>query len=135
MRHEMNGDKTTYVEIIGNMFRGACYIHCKPENSGMWSFYIPAFDIFYSAESKEEGNEIAPLVIKAFYKFWGREGKKDLVLKLHKLGFKAKRHSIEMTEFLHRKTNKIKLTQSYDTLPAQMQGASKQYLGELEFAA
>lgn len=64
--------------------------------SGLYSCFIPDFNIFYMTNSKDEININSNTLLKSFFDFHKNEDPKfkSLFLELRKLGFKAKSNDL-----------------------------------------
>lgn len=83
------------------------------EDAGMYSAYMPGFDIYYSAPSEEEVTKRAKKMMDTFFDYWiQQEGWKQLFLKIHKLGFRTNMHNLAMKNFLRNKFQTGKFTPS-----------------------
>ena len=58
----------------------------KKEESGLYTFYIPAIDVCYTANSEDEGRRIGKSATSAFLGYWGEERSK-FMMRIRVLGF------------------------------------------------
>lgn len=56
------------------------------EEAGYYTFFIPSYDITFTAPSKEEGELIAKSAVNAFLSYWGAERTK-FMMRIKSLGF------------------------------------------------
>lgn len=93
-------DKDIFIDIKEG-FIDVSYKVIYNEEAGMFSAYMPGFDIYFSAPSEEEVKKRANRMIDTFFDFWiEQQGWKQLYLKIHKLGFRSKMHNLVMKDFL-----------------------------------
>jgi hypothetical protein len=76
--------------------------------------FIPAFNISFSAKTKEEARAKAPAMASLFFDYWVfQQGLPKLAVELHNLGFRAKQDAIVMQMLTHPvKKGKAKLNSS-----------------------
>lgn len=80
----------TFIDITRDGIKFGFHIHSIREEAGNYSCYIPAYDIYFSAPTKEEGMRRSGIMVSSFIKFWiGEQGFRSFVLQILKLGFKA----------------------------------------------
>ncbi len=62
----------------------------RPEANGMFTWFIPGFDIYYSSRDKESGANKSLNLTKSWLSFYERQSKlSELMLDLRKMGFEA----------------------------------------------
>ena len=94
------GSKDIFVNIDKKGINIGYKVIYKDE-SGMFSAYMPGFDIYYSAPTEEEVAKRASEIVKSFTDFWIKQNSfKDFFLQLHKLGFRTKLHNLFMKKAL-----------------------------------
>lgn len=94
---------------------------------GMTNCWIPAFDLYFCAKSKDAGNEKSKAMMKVFMSHYldRRNGLKSLALELHKLGFRAKHDNQIMTDLVRNKAVKAKFCSAIHEIPKQFIGAER----------
>lgn len=102
------------------------------ETNGMYSWYIPAFNMFYSSRTREEGIVTGRAMSKSFFSYWLEKEKdfRSLILEINKLGFKAPDHRITVNKLLSGKTSRAKF-QSNQNVQNEFANSEKQEM-ELE---
>lgn len=84
------------------------YSRFNPEENGMFNCFIPGFDIYFTAPSREAIDMKAKAIMDMFLSHFitgNKRGVRHLLIHLHKLGFKSKAHQIDMKDFMH---NRVK---------------------------
>ncbi len=118
----------TYIEFKeGKIFYGFHARYIKEEN-GMYSWYIPAFDIYFSSKTKEDGHKRAQAMTKSFFKVWiNNEGVRSFILQIHKLGFKApSNHQAIIRDLISKKINTAKFKSTAGHLPDDFAGSESE---------
>lgn len=66
--------RETFIEIIGDGTINFGY-HSRfiIEKNGMYSWYIPAYKMFFSSKTKEEGQARGIAMVKSFFMFWDKQ--------------------------------------------------------------
>ncbi len=87
------------------------YIHTTKEDDGMYSCYIPSFDIHFSSSNHEDIKNKGKRLTKSLLQYFmdePRNGLKKYILHLHKLGFKAPNDTMTIKHFIENKAVKTK---------------------------
>lgn len=87
------------VHIFWNFLTAA-----KKKDDGGFACYIPAFDIYFSATDKETLDKKSITLTKLYFDYFmnePRKGFKNLILDLHKLGFKTKHDAFTIKQLLN----------------------------------
>ncbi len=70
---------------------------------------IPAFDMFFCTTDEDKIQSRADSMIKTFFNYWAKSDKKtgfkNLILDLHKLGFRTENHNFAMKNLLNKQTS------------------------------
>ena len=62
----------------------------KIESSGMYSWWIPSFDLFFSSMTLEDGQRRGDALTQSFFNYWIlQEGFDAFIDKIERLGFKT----------------------------------------------
>ena len=92
----------------------------KKEN-GRIACYIPSFDIHFTADNidacREKSNGLTAIFFDHFLESGIKNGMKQLVLNLHRLGFRSIQDSMVMKDFAHNKVIKAKFTGNIPSIP------------------
>ena len=114
----MSDKQPTFIEINnGRIYCGFHAYHKKTE-SGMYSWYIPGFNIRFSSKDKETGDKRAIIMVNAFFSYWvDRVSYREFILEIHKLGFKAPQHDLTVNRLLTKKVHTAKFKSSVIKLP------------------
>ncbi len=108
--------KETFISINREGIRYGYHVLHIPEENGMISSYIPAFDIYFSSPNKEKASERSRTMVTSFFNFWiKKQGFRSFVIQILKLGFKTQNAS-ELKQLLERKNINAKLN-SNSTAP------------------
>jgi len=142
MNVKMNGYEPAYVSFMPKGNKTEVFYSFttfqKPEANKI-SCFIPSFNIYFSATDKEMVHKKSVALTKIYLRHFGRHSKggvKDLVLQLHKLGFKAPNDALTLKRILkdHQAVN-AKFKSSNETLPDGFYGAERiEHQEELEVA-
>lgn len=125
----------TYIQFTPEGMKYGFYAYCVEEKGGNYSWYVPAYDIYFSSPSKEEGSRRAKLMVSSFFNFWVKQqGIKQFGLQLHKLGFRATNdHHTTLQQFLNNHIVKSKFKSPESKLPFDFE-AAEQFEQEGEMA-
>lgn len=75
--------KTEFAEIEFGF-----YYASRKEESGLHTFYIPAFEICFSVEDKKQGEGLVPSAVSAFARYWIlNKGLDAFLMKIRAMGF------------------------------------------------
>lgn len=109
--------------------------HYIIEDDGMYSWYIPSFDIFFSSMDEKEGDKIGEDATTAFFEYWlKKQGFRKFVNKVLSLGYKAKSFQ-ELKNLLQRRDINANLEGVSDRLPKSFANSTaNEYSGKLETA-
>lgn len=131
----------TFVKIDNDKISLGFYDYYKQEENGLYSVYVPAFDIYFTATSLEEKRRMSLAVVKAHLKFaMKNNGIKGFIIYLNKLGFKAVNYHVFMANLFRRNKMDKRVLLHSDNMRqplANMNGATKSAIKEefqLEFA-
>lgn len=104
----------------------------RKEESGMLSFYIPAYDIYFSADNIEEGDRLGTILTRSFFRYWiKRIGFNEFVLEIRRLGFVTEGGVVTIQKLLQRRiSSKTKFKFDNGLVP---EGFSKAESIEKEF--
>ena len=82
--------------------------HYNVEKNGMYSWYLPGFEMYFSSMTKEEGLITAKAMSKSFFIYWIEKEKNfnQLILEITKLGFKTVDHRNTVNKMLQGKKYK-----------------------------
>ena len=76
----------------------------------MYSWFVPAYNLYFSTDSLEKGRERGARMVKSFYDFWiKQQGFKNFLLEIHKLGFRVpQNHDYTLMQMLNKKLHTAK---------------------------
>ena len=112
-------NKPTFITINKDGMKYGFHGHYIKEENGAYSWYIPAFDIYFSSPNFEEGDRRAVIMVKSFMNFWiKQQGFRGFVLQILKLGFKAQDDKA-LQQLLNRKNIDAKLRAVGKSIPAE----------------
>jgi hypothetical protein len=96
------------------------------DESGKFSCYIPAFDIYFSAKDQATIDKKSKVLTRMFFDHYvlhtGKGGLKNLVLQLHKLGFRAPNDGDTIQQFFKNKVIRAKFK---NQVPSELGAFSK----------
>lgn len=126
-----NAHKTTIkIEPTGVVYEFT--IRYREEENGMFSWFIPGFNIFYSTKTVEQGEPRGVAMTKSFFKYWiGKEGFQNFIIQLHGLGFKAKdepRHTsgnVVIQQLLKKERNSATFKALHERMPGAFADSEK----------
>lgn len=102
--------KQTAIEVS---WQYTVFIHKEPVE-GLYSCFIPDFDIYFSAPSHEIGREKGDTLLKGFFDHLllhsKKPGIKALGVELHKRGFKAQNNMVVMRDMIRNRSVKAKFS-------------------------
>ena len=108
----------TFIKFSKEGIHYAFHARSIQEKNGMFSWYIPAFDIFFSSKDRETGRAKAKSMTESFFTYWiGQESFRAFILQIHKLGFKSPNHDLTVSEMIKRKRSDAKFTSKNEYLP------------------
>lgn len=95
------------IEIQGGRINYRYQAYRREEENGMISWYIPAFQMFFSSKTKEEGDLRSHAMVKSFFIFWLEKEKsfRGFVHEIHHFGFRAPHHNLTVNKLLTHKIN------------------------------
>ena len=94
--------KIDFINLTPTSIKYGYNSHFVQEEDGLFSWYIPSFDIYFSSNTKEEGDNISRAMVKSFMNYWLKEkGFRSFVLQVFKLGYKTSSHE-EFKRLLNR---------------------------------
>jgi hypothetical protein len=127
--------KDNFITITPNQISWGFHAHFIEEEDGMYSWYIPSLDIYFSSISRQQGDEIARDITRSFFNFWlQKQGFRKFLMRVLRLGYKPSSHK-ELQELLNRTNLNANLTGSTRSLPREFIGAgSSQQVGDLATA-
>jgi len=103
----MSNTSRNFIKIDAGKMHCSWELYHKIEDNGMHSWYIPAFKLFYSTATAEQGEKRGMNMTKSFFDFYLKKGSfKEFILEIHKLGFKSDRHNLVMRDLLNHKIDK-----------------------------
>jgi hypothetical protein len=78
------------------------------EKNGMYSWYFPGFEMFFSSTTREEGRQLAHAMAKSFFIYWLEKENNfnQMILEITKLGFKTIDHRATVNNILRGKKHK-----------------------------
>lgn len=129
------GEKPTFIDIRKDGIKFGFHLHYIKEEDGMYSFHIPAYNIHYSAPSFEEGDRRSVIMVSSFFNFWVlKQGFRQFVLQIFKLGFKTQNHD-EFKRLLNRTDLNARLSSKNWKIPAEFANyETSSQTGELSVA-
>lgn len=109
MSSEITKNKPTYIQITPEGISWGFHARYIEEKDGMFSWYLPSFDIYFSTNTKEEGQERAKALTTSFFNYWlKKKGFRSFLMKILRLGYTASSHE-ELKQLLHRTNLNAKL--------------------------
>lgn len=133
----MANNKTPYINFSKNKIDYGFHARYVKEENGMYSWYIPSFDIYFSSNTKEQGDKRAISMTRAFFSHWiNQESFRSFILQIHKLGFKApENHDFTIKQLLNKKIFDVKLKSKNSVLPEDFKNSELvEQQGNLELA-
>lgn len=104
----------------------------REEENGMYSWFIPGFNIFYSTKTRDLGEKRGVAMTRSFFKYWiEKEGFNNFILQLNNLGFKPKgepQHksgNVVIHELLRKQRNTAVFKSSDWRIPGSFADSSK----------
>jgi hypothetical protein len=117
-------NKHNFIDISPQRIQWGFNANYIEEKDGMFSWYLPSFDIYFSSATKEAGDKKALAITNSFFNYWLKEkGFRRFLMKILRLGYKPASHD-ELKHLLDR-TN----------LNAHLKGSSKRMPAEFAHAA
>lgn len=81
-------ENDNYIDIKPGHIDYAFTAKYRKEPSGLYSWYIPSFDIYFSSSSHEDGEKRSKALTFSFFNYWiQNEGFEAFLNKLERLGF------------------------------------------------
>ena len=113
-------------------------VYTREESNGMYSWYVPGFNMFFSSRTESDGQKRAAAMVKSFFidYFERQKNFRSFVLELHRLGFRAnKLHDLTINKLLTKRIPYATLGylngHAFEQFPNSKETVSK---GELEMA-
>lgn len=80
----------------------------RQEANGMISWYIPAFQMYFSSKTKEEGDIRSKAMVNSFFMYWFEKEKsfRGFIHEIHHFGFRAPGHNLTVNQLLTHKINR-----------------------------
>lgn len=127
----MSNDNRSSIQFVpkGNVMnvRFGYRLMYNKDEPGIINYYIPGFNLFFSANDEETGSKRGKAMVRAFLDYWiNQESPRSFILEIHKLGFRTKNHDLVMKEFLHKKITSSKFNSSQSTVPEHFNDGSKE---------
>ena len=116
----MSEKQPTYIEFKEDRkIHFAFHSRFIVEKNGMYSWYMPAYKMFFSSKTKEEGIKRGVAMAKSFFMFWDKQNSyRGLILELHHLGFRAPQyHNLVVSEMIRKKRRFAKFNATDVTIP------------------
>lgn len=89
------------IEFAGENITVNYVVKTRNEGNGVYSSYMPGFDMYFTSNSQEDSLVKAESMLNHFFDFWIKDQNwKSFVLQMHKLGFRAPLHNMEMQNLL-----------------------------------
>ncbi|HQS23209.1 MAG: hypothetical protein B7Y11_01240 [Sphingobacteriia bacterium 24-36-13] len=128
-------DEKIYIQINETGINYSFKSYYRKEENGMYSWHIPAYNLFFSSDSVEKGTERGRKMVRSFYSFWiKQQGFKNFLLEIHKLGFRIPtNHDYNLMQMLNRKIHSAKFKAPQVLSPINFNEAVEQE-GQLEMA-
>ena len=99
--HRMSNNEI-YIQVDNGRIEYGFYVYYETQNNAV-SVKIPAYNIYFTAPSKEEGLKRAKVAVRNFCNMWlEKEGWRKFIRHLHTLGFRPKSHDLVMSKLLKR---------------------------------
>ena len=98
--------KTQPIAIVikNGAISGKYKVYYSEEDNGMFSSYIPGFEICYSSANYDEMMKRSKIMVAAFFDYWVKDnGWAQFIKHISALGFKAPNHAFTMKQLLSRK--------------------------------
>jgi|ERR1022692_4553345 hypothetical protein len=97
----------TFIEIKEGHIKYQYRAYHRIEENGMYSWYIPSFQMFYSSKTKEEGDQRTEAMAQSFFSFWFEKEKsfRGFIHEIHHFGFRASQHNLTVNKLLTHKIN------------------------------
>ena len=116
----MADNRPTFIEVTGTGVINFGY-HSRfiIEEDGTYSWYIPAYKMFFSSKTKEEGQQRGISMVKSFFMFWDKQNSyRGLILEIHNLGFRVPQyHNLTVSELIRKKRTSAKFNSTENLIP------------------
>lgn len=111
--------KASFINFTKNGLDYGFEARYRVEDDGMYSWYIPTFDIYFSSTTKEQGDQRAIAMTRAFFNHWiNEESFRSFVLQIHKLGFKAaENHELTIKRLISREIHNASFNSKNGLVP------------------
>ena len=118
-RLAMAEKQPTFIKLDNGKVNFAFHARFIKEPDGLYSWYIPAYKMFFSSGSIDEGQKRAIVMAKSFFVYWKEEKNFNGFLKeLHQLGFRATSlHDFTLKQLRLGKTRKAKFKSEDSYIP------------------
>lgn len=114
----MGENKQTFISIEKGKIHTGFHVFNKKAENGMYSWYIPGYNIRFSSETKEQGEKRAVTMVKAFFTYWKKSSNREFILEIHRLGFKAsEHHELTVSRLISKKITSAKFKSTVMRLP------------------
>lgn len=133
----MADNKPTFINMTREGIKYGFHARYRVEENGMYSWYIPAFDIYFSSQTKEQGDKRAVAMTKSFFNHWiNYESFRSFILQIHKLGFKAsEHHELTIKQLISRQRIDAKFKSKDGFIPEEFKNSETvEQEGNLEMA-
>lgn len=115
--NKTKNSQSNFIQISPSRISYGFQIHSIKEANGMYSWYIPSFDTYFSSNDKELGEQRAIEISKSFFNYWlKKKGYRAFLMQILKLGYQADSHE-ELTALLRRTNLNGKLSTRNKVLP------------------
>jgi hypothetical protein len=106
----MSKNEPTFISINNGKISCGFHIFFKSDENGMFSWFIPGFNIRFSSTTKEAGDKRAIIMVKAYFNYWiERVSFREFILNIHRSGFKAaENHELTVSKILSKKLKSAK---------------------------
>lgn len=106
----MENKNQNFVEIMDGKITYSYNVNVIENTNKMYSGWIPNYDIYFSAPTRDELLIRSEKVMRSFFRYWiKQEGWKSFFLQMNKLGFRADNHDFVMMQMLKGKRSKAKM--------------------------
>jgi hypothetical protein len=109
--------RESFISLSPNKISYGFQAMFKIEEDGIYSWYIPSFDIYFSSPTKEAGDKRAKAMVRSFFNYWLKnQGYRNFLMQILKLGYKPSSHQ-ELQSLLNRTNLTANLKSSAKVIP------------------
>lgn len=112
IKKEQSKEQPNFIQIKPDGINYGYHSRFIEEKNGMYSWYLPSFDIYFSSSTKEEGEKRSLEMTESFFNYWlQKKGFRTFLMQILRLGYQARSHK-ELQGLLNRKNLNAQLRAS-----------------------